>query len=62
VTYEEVYLNAYLDGTDAKIGIGDYFRFYNNERHYQARGYRTPAEVFTVKMESVCGGVLESQT
>ena len=26
--------------------MGEYFRFYNNLRPYQALGYRTPAEVF----------------
>jgi putative transposase len=62
VKYEEVYLNAYLDGTDARIGIGDYFRFYNNERPHQALGYRTPAEAFTITMEPSCKGVLESVT
>jgi putative transposase len=43
VKYEEVYLKAYQDGRDARMGIGDYFRFYNTERPHQALGYRTPA-------------------
>ena len=30
--YEEVYLKAYTGGRDARIGIGEYFRFYNTER------------------------------
>jgi putative transposase len=47
VKYEEVYLKAYQDGTDARRGLGSYFRFYNTERPHQALGYRTPAEVFT---------------
>ncbi len=46
VKYEEVYLKAYQNGKDARIGIGGYFRFYNAERPHQALGYRTPAEVF----------------
>jgi putative transposase len=29
VKYEEVYLKAYQNGKDARIGISDYFRFYN---------------------------------
>ena len=44
--YEEVYLKAYSSGREAKAGIEDYFRFYNNQRPHQALGYRTPAEVF----------------
>jgi len=47
VKYEEVYLKAYQDGRDARIGLDDYFRFYNTERPHQALGYRTPADVFT---------------
>jgi putative transposase len=63
VKYEEVYLKAYQDGRDARIGIGDYFRFYNNERPHQALGYRTPAEVFTsIPFEVTEGGVIESLT
>jgi len=46
VKYEEVYLKAYRDGRDARVGIGNYFRFYNTERPHQILGYRTPAEVF----------------
>ena len=44
--YEEAYLKAYTGGRDARIGIGEYFRFYNTERPHQALEYQTPAEVF----------------
>jgi len=61
VKYEEVYMKAYQDGKEAKIGIGDYFRFYNTERPHQALGYRTPAEVFTSSLVAVTqGGMVES--
>jgi len=46
VKYEEVYLHAYRDGREARISLGNYFRFYNAERPHQAFGYRTPAEVY----------------
>ena len=46
VKYEEVYLKAYANGTEARRGLRGYFRFYNNRRPHQARGYRTPAGVF----------------
>jgi putative transposase len=62
VKYEEVYLKAYQDGREARAGLGEYFRFYNDERPHQALGYLTPAEVFTSPTESVCGGVIESMT
>ncbi len=41
VKYEEVYLKAYQDGRDARIGIGDYFRFYNAGRPHQSFSRRT---------------------
>ena len=63
VKYEEVYLKAYQDGRDARIGIGDYFRFYNTERPHQSLGYRTPAEVFnSIPVEATHGGMVESLT
>jgi len=61
VKYEEVYLKAYQNGRDARVGISDYFRFYNTERPHQALGYRTPAEVFTsIPVEAANGGMIES--
>ena len=47
VKYEEVYLKASENGREARISLGNYFRFYNTEPLHQAIGYRTPAEVFT---------------
>jgi putative transposase len=46
IKYEEVYLKAYQNGTEARAGIGSYLEFYNGERPHQALGYRTPGEVF----------------
>ncbi len=61
VKYEEVYLKAYQDGREARIWLGNYFRFYNTERPHQALGYRTPAEVFNSTMvESTNGCMVES--
>ena len=48
VKYEEVYLKAFQDGTEARIGPDNYFHFYNSERPHQALGYRTPTQVFTL--------------
>jgi putative transposase len=63
VKYEEVYLKAYQDGREARISIGNYFRFYNTERPHQALDYRTPAEVFTsTPVETTNGGMIESLT
>ena len=43
---KEVYLKAYANGLEARRGLREYFRFYNDRRPHQALGYRTPAEVF----------------
>lgn len=40
--YEEVYLHAYKDLREARLGIGRYFAFYNHQRPHQALGYQTP--------------------
>jgi len=41
VKYEEVYLKAYQDGRAARVGIGNYFRFYNTERSAPIRHWAT---------------------
>jgi len=46
VKYEEVYLKAYQDGSEARAALADYFRFYNNQRPHQRLGYRTPAPLY----------------
>lgn len=60
VKYEEVYLKAYRDGTEARRSLENYFRFYNTERPHQSLGYRTPAEVHATAMEPTTGGMLKS--
>ena len=46
VKYEEVYLHAYTNGTDARTALTRYFRFYNAVRSHQSLEYRTPDEVY----------------
>jgi putative transposase len=60
VKYEEVYLKAYDDGRKARISLGEYFHFYNNNRPHQSLGYRTPAEVYAGAVENTCINVVES--
>ena len=45
VKYEEVYLKDYRDVPEARQGLGNYFRFYNDQRIHQALDYRTPKSV-----------------
>ncbi len=46
VKYEEVYLKAYQNGSEARKEIGAYLDFYNRERPHQALDDRTPGQVF----------------
>jgi putative transposase len=45
VKYEEVSIKDYATPREARAGISDYLRFYNEQRVHQALEYRTPAEV-----------------
>jgi putative transposase len=44
--YEDVYLKAYAQVPEARVGIGSYLWFYNEGRPHQALKYRTPVEVY----------------
>ena len=46
VKYEEVYLHAYADVTEARRRIGAYLDFFNDERPHQALGYCTPSVIY----------------
>lgn len=46
VKYEEVYLKDYQNGKEAKESLGNYFEFYNFQRHHQHLSYKKPAEVY----------------
>jgi putative transposase len=44
--YEEVFIKAYDSVAAARLGIGEWLEFYNDERPHQALDYRTPRAVF----------------
>jgi len=46
VKYEEVYLRDYQTVAEARLGLGRYFGFYNDQRPHQSLDYRTPAEAY----------------
>jgi putative transposase len=46
VKYEEVYLRAYTNGTEARESLKIYFRFYNERRLHENLNYATPDEVY----------------
>jgi Integrase core domain len=51
--YEEVYLKTYADGLEARSGIGQWFRFYNESRPHQALAYETPAAAWAAEVSPV---------
>jgi putative transposase len=46
VKYEESYLHAYANGTEARAALTHYYGFYNAVRSHQALEYRTPDEAY----------------
>jgi putative transposase len=54
IKYEEVYLKAYQNRSEARAGIGAYLDFYNQERPHQALGYQTPGDVFQEGLQDRC--------
>ena len=50
VKYEEVYLRAYANGTEARQSLTKYFSFYNARRVHEVLDYATPDEVYFGKL------------
>jgi len=46
VKYEEVYLHAYANGTEARTSLARYFSFYNAVRLHESLDYATPDELY----------------
>ena len=44
--YEVVYLKAYGSVAEARLGIGNYFQFYNRERRHQSLDRQTQEQVY----------------
>jgi putative transposase len=42
VKYENVYIRSYADIASARVGLTEYFDFYNNKRRHQSLQYVTP--------------------
>ena len=45
VKYEEVYLHAYENGSQARVGLTNYFDYYNTRRGHQGLAGATPNQV-----------------
>ena len=46
VKYECVYLRQFDTVSQARVGLKEYFEFYNHERLHQSLDYHTPAQVY----------------
>jgi putative transposase len=51
--HEEVHLKAYANGLEARIGIGQWLRFYNDSHLHQALAYKTPAAIWAAEARPV---------
>lgn len=49
VKYEEIYPKGYENLKEVRVGLKNYFEFYNEKRPHQGLEYRTPAEVYFEK-------------
>jgi len=46
VKYENIYLHDYQDIEEARMGLTEYFQFYNHRRIHQSLNYQTPAQIY----------------
>jgi transposase InsO family protein len=44
--YELIYPGDFASGAELLPALEHYFHFYNHQRHHQALGYRTPADLY----------------
>lgn len=49
VKYENIYLNEYRNPDEAKQGLIEYFKFYNEKRKHQSLNRKTPAQIYFAK-------------
>jgi len=50
VKYEDVYLRDYETPAEARLGLTQYFAYYNHLRRHRSLGRRTPASVYGLQM------------
>jgi putative transposase len=53
IKYEEVHLNAYADGREARAGIGAWMTFYNHRRPHQAMNNKMPMAVWRDGIDAI---------
>jgi putative transposase len=53
IKYEEVHLNAFAGGRDARDGIGTWMNFYNHRRPHQAMNNQFPMAAWRAGMDGI---------
>jgi putative transposase len=53
IKYEEVHLNAYADGREARAGIDAWMTFYNHRRPHQAMNNKMPMAVWLTGIDAI---------
>jgi putative transposase len=61
VKYEEVYLKDYNSVREARVNLGLYFDFYNNERPHQSLEYKTPSEIYYARNDKIDHNCFEGE-
>lgn len=49
IKYELIYLNDFQGGSALRAALGEYFRFYNEQRPHQALSYAVPGSVYRAR-------------
>ncbi|MFC7698442.1 integrase core domain-containing protein [Bradyrhizobium sp. GCM10028915] len=52
LNHENIYIEGYADGREAKGGIANWIAFYNDRRLHQALGYRAPMALWRERMRT----------
>ncbi len=60
--HEDIYLQGYADGREAKAGIALWFAFYNSWRPHQGLGNRTPMAVWREGITGALSGTAVDMT
>lgn len=53
IKYEDVYIRAYANVSEARLGIGAYIDWYNEQRAHSSLGDQTPSEAYKALQKTV---------
>ena len=53
VKYEEIYLHAYTNVLEARVGIGKYITFYNERRPHSSLAEKAPDQAYFIQTKPI---------